>query len=348
VFFKRAPKTAVVGLELDPSHLAAAEVHVNGDLAVTRGAVAHLRPGILRDGEVTDPAALTEALAELFAGTELPTRVRLGLANQRIVVRTLDLPPLDDEKALAAAVELQAPDHIPMPMEEAVVDFQSLGQVSTPQGPRTRVVVVAVRRELVERVVAAAKEAGLRVEGIDLSAFAMIRALPAAEEGALAYVSLAGMTNVAVANASGCQFTRSSPGGLDRLVTTLAEQRSLTCEHARQWLVHVGLLADVADVEGDRELVAAVRALLEDGVDTLAGTLRNSLDYYRTQQSAERVSGAVLTGPAVAIPGFAERLGDALGLPLVPAVVRTADGAEPPADLERLSIAAGLAVETRP
>src|SRR6476620_8879544 len=124
---KTANADVAVGLDLDPSHIAAAEVRVNGSISVTRGAVAALRPGVMRDGEVSDPAALGEALRAFFAEHDLPKRVRLGVANQRIVVRTLDLPPIDDEKGLAAAVRLQAPDHIPMPMDEAILDFQSLG-----------------------------------------------------------------------------------------------------------------------------------------------------------------------------------------------------------------------------
>src|SRR5438045_2732424 len=108
---------SVVGLDLDPSHVAAAEVHVNGSISVTRGAVAALRPGVLRDGEVADAAALTEAVKALWAEHKLPDRVRLGIANQRIVVRTLDLPPLSDPKAIASAVKVEAPDHIPMPMD---------------------------------------------------------------------------------------------------------------------------------------------------------------------------------------------------------------------------------------
>ena len=40
---KRANSRRVVGLDLDPSHIAAAEVHVNGSITVTRGAVAALR-----------------------------------------------------------------------------------------------------------------------------------------------------------------------------------------------------------------------------------------------------------------------------------------------------------------
>ncbi|MGH2944871.1 MAG: pilus assembly protein PilM [Solirubrobacteraceae bacterium] len=344
MFKKRSSKNAaVVGLELDPGHIAAAEVSVNGAVSLTRGAVAPLRPGILRDGEVADAPALAEALKGLFAEHGLSTRVRLGIANQRIVVRTLDLPPLPDEKALAAAVKVQAPDHIPMPMDEAVLDWQSLGCVDTPQGPRTRVVVVAVRREMIDRLVGAAKEAGLTLEGIDLSAFGMVRALAAPEtSGAVLYVSVAGLTNVAVADESGCLFTRAAAGGLDAMVHTLAERRGLTLEHARQWMQHVGLHAPLEGVDGDADLVAAARAVLEEGVHQLADTVRNSLNFYRMQESAEHVEQGVLTGPAVAIPGFVESLSDQLRLPLRPAVVGSADDS---ADLGRLTVAAGLAVE---
>ena len=91
-----------------------------------------------------------------------------------------------------------------MPMDEAVIDWQSLGTVQTASGqPRTRVVVVAVRREMVDRLVAASREAGLKLEGIDLSAFGMVRALAGGRkaDGAVLYVSVGGLTNVAVANA---------------------------------------------------------------------------------------------------------------------------------------------------
>jgi type IV pilus assembly protein PilM len=340
---KRASKTSVVGLELDPGHVAAAEVHSNGAITLTRGAVAPLRPGVMRDGEVSDPAGLTEALKTLFAEHELPTRVRLGIANQRIVVRTFDLPVMDDAAAIAAAIHSRAPDHIPMPMNEAILDFQTLGTVDTSVGPKLRVVVVAVRREMIERIVGACHAAGLDVEGIDLSAFGMVRALGKRDESdAVVYLNLAGLVNVAVANGSGCLFTRAAAGGVDAMVQTLVERRGLTVEHARQWIGHVGLLAPLESVEGDPDVIAATRTVLEEGVHQLADTVRNSLNFYRTQESSEAVARGVLTGPGVDVPGLAERLAELLRLPIEPAVVGTKDDA--PADLGRLTVAAGLAV----
>src|SRR5205807_211388 len=117
------------------------------------------------------------ALRSLFDDHKLPKRVRLGVANQRIVMRTLDLPPLADPKQIAAAVRFQAQDQIPMPLDQAVLEHQVLGTVETPDGPRTRVMLVAARRDMIDKLLQAATSAGLRPQGIDLSAFAMIRAL---------------------------------------------------------------------------------------------------------------------------------------------------------------------------
>jgi type IV pilus assembly protein PilM len=342
---KRSSHTSVVGLELDPGHLAAAEVSVNGSITLTRGAVAELRPGVMRDGEVVDPILLAESLKALFAEHDLPKRVRLGIAHQRIVVRSLDLPLVtEDPKALAAAVRAAAPDHIPMPMEEAVMDFQSLGTVETPTGPKSRVVVVAVRREMVERAAAAVQGAGLELEGIDLSAFGIVRALAPDSEDAVLYVSAGGLLNVAVANADGCLFTRAAVGGVDAIARTLADRRGLTLEHARQWMTHVGLTVPLDELDGDPDLVASARTALDEGVHQLADSVRNTLNFYRTQENSETVERGIVTGAALTIPGLVERLADHLRMPLEARVVNAVEGA----DAGRLTAAAGLAVAARP
>ena len=341
MFRRQKTPAAVVGLELDPSHIAAAVASANGSVSLTRGAVSELPPGILRDGDTADPMELATELRKLFSEHELPTRVRLGIANQRIVARTLELPVMPSAEALEAQVRSVAPDHIPMPIDEAVLDFHALGEVETAAGPRTRVVVVAVRREMVERLHAACDAAGLQVEGIDLAAFGMLRALPR-PTGATLYVAVGGLVNVAVANESGCLFTRTAAGGLEAIASSLADRAGLTLEHAQQWLRHVGLLADLDDVEGETHVVEATREALEEGVRELADTVRNSLNFYRTQDSAEPVNRGIVTGPALTIPGFVAALSEQLKLPLEPAVVAAEDA---DADAARLTVAAGLAVD---
>jgi type IV pilus assembly protein PilM len=140
------------------------------------------------------------------------------------------------------------------------------------------------------------------VAGIDLSAFALVRSLydkALDEEVGLLYINVAGLTNVAVTSGHQCLLTRAATGGLDRVVQTLADLRGLTTEHAQQWLSHVGLETPLEEVEGDPDIVAGARRVLEDGVRDLADTVRNSLNFYRMQQNAVTVERGVLTGPSV-------------------------------------------------
>src|SRR5579884_1389761 len=184
-----ASKT-VVGLDIEPGYVAAVQATPDR-VAVERAAFAPLAPGVVRDGEVVDVDTLAGVLRGMFSEHKLSKRVRLGVANQRIVMRTIDLPPLSDAKQIASAVQFQAQEHIPMPLDQAVLEHQVLGTVETPEGPRTRVVLVAARRDMIDRLFEAANRAGLRAQGIDLSAFAMIRALHRGDvSGASVYVNV--------------------------------------------------------------------------------------------------------------------------------------------------------------
>jgi type IV pilus assembly protein PilM len=340
---------SVVGLDIEPGFISAVETR-GGRVAVERAASASLLPGVMRDGEVTDVESLAASLQNMFAEHKLGRRVRIGVANQRIVMRTLDLPPLIKPKEIASAVRFQAQEQIPMPLDQAVLEHQSLGLVETPDGPRTRVVLVAARRDMIDRLMEATTRAGLRPQGIDLSAFAMIRALHRPGiTGDRLYISVGGMTNLAIANGTTCVFTRVVPYGLESVAGELAERRGLTLEHAHGWLKHVGLLAPMDEVEGEREITQEARNVLVDGVRRIADDVRNSLDFHAMQASATGVENAVLTGPAVAISGFPEQLGKEIGVTLDPGVVAEAHpGAFSGVDGGRLVIAAGLAVEEAP
>jgi type IV pilus assembly protein PilM len=336
----------VVGLDIEPGYVAAVEAR-SGRLAVERAATQSLASGVVREGEVVDIDTLADVLRELFRANKLGKRVRLGVANQRIAMRTLDLPPMTDAKEIASAVRFQAQDHIPMPLDQAVLEHQSLGIVETGEGRRTRVVLVAARREMVESLVAAARRAGLRPDGIDLSAFAMIRALHRPEYGGgVLYISVGGMTNLAVAVGPTCVFTRVVPHGTESMASELAERRGLTLEHAHGWLKHVGLLVPMDDVDGDSAIVVEARNVLSEGVSRIADEVRNSLDFHRMQDGGTAVERTIFTGPAVAIPGFSDQLGEEIGMPLeVGLVAEARPGAFAGVDAGRLSVATGLAVE---
>ena len=92
------------------------------------------------------------------------------MANQQIVVRVVELPRIEDEKQRDAAVRFQAAEAIAMPLDEAVLDHQVAGYTEGPTAPRAcRSCVVAARRSMIDALLEAAKQAGLKPEGVDLT-----------------------------------------------------------------------------------------------------------------------------------------------------------------------------------
>jgi type IV pilus assembly protein PilM len=356
----KKPKS-VVGLELATDSVAATEVRNSGEL--TRTAVATMPDGAFREGEVTDPDAVAATLRTLFAENKLSKRVRLGVANQRVVVRTLSLPAMEDPEELASAVRYQAQELLPMPLEQAVLDHQVIGGKAASDGSPALIdlILVAARREMIDAALRPLRKAGLQPVGIDLSAFGLIRALGGAvaseneqpgedldapSEGKPVLIcDLGDPTNLAVSRRRSCLFTRVAPVGIGSIADRLGSSAGLSREHARMWMDHVGLTDHVAQIEGDPVVVAATREALVEGADALAAELRLSLDFYAAQAGAEPVERVVLAGAGTAIDGFVAAISSDIGIPFevgVPPALRGYD----PAAAARLTLSYGLALDS--
>jgi type IV pilus assembly protein PilM len=353
--------STLVGLDIQPGYVSAVQARINGSILVQRAAGMPLPPDTVREGEVIDGGTLADTLRELFADSRLDKRVRVGVANQRTVLRTLELPPITDRKELATAVRFQAEDQVPMPLDNAVLDFHPLGLIDTPAGPRQSVIVVAAQRDMVERLLSAVRAAGLRPEGIDLSAFALIRSLHRPDEehaGRVLYLNVGGLTNMAIAEGTVCRFTRVVSGGLESMATEVAERHGIKLQEARDLLAAVDLEETTApgvSPDGDRSAApdeqakVDVRPVLVSGLREIAGEVRNSLDFHRSQDGGGEVSSIVVSGPALQIRGFSRALQSELRVPLTPQTVGLVDdNSAGSVSAERLAVATGLAVEELP
>jgi type IV pilus assembly protein PilM len=343
---------SVVGLDIETGSIAATEVSANGSRAVSRTAIAPLRPGIVNEGEVLDTEALSQELRALFAQHKLGNAVRLGIANQRVVVRTIQLPLIEDEEEIDTAVRFRAQEQIPMPLEQAVLDHRVVSRGTGPEGERQmEVIAVAARRDMIATLLEALRKAGLRPVGIDLSAFGMIRALDVApalpadgEEGQVQtttlFCSLGDITNLAVARGGECLFTRVSPFGMESVAARVAEREGMAMEDARDLLLDVGLEEPMEAFEGDKTAMAT-----REAASKLVDELRLSLDFYSAQEGVPPIEHIVLCGPGSSVPGLPERIQVGLGLgieAMTPSALRGLDRE----DAARLTVSYGLAIGT--
>lgn len=308
---------AVTGLSLEGGSAALVQL---GDGGIAASAVRPLSPGLFHEGEVADPHGLAAALKDAFGEAGASKRVRVGIANQRVVVRTLRLPLIEDAKHMEAAIRFQAQEQIPMPLDQAVLQHQVIAAIPPNEGsgPQVDIVVVAARRDMVMSFLEPLRRAGLEPAGVDLSAFAMIRALAAdaAAEEAVLLCSVGDVLGLAVAQGRSCLFTRVSGTGIEAIAARLASERGLSPEHAEQWLLYVGLERPVEEIEGDPEMVGATRRALERGTSALVDELRMSLDYYQALENAVPATSVVLCGVGSAIPGIAAAIEAQVDLPI--------------------------------
>jgi type IV pilus assembly protein PilM len=349
----------VVGLKIGASQIAAARVANGSEHELVQLARAELAPGIVVGGELRDPEALTQALKDFFSKHKLPKRgVRLGIANNRIGVRTFEIAGIADPKQLANAIRFRAQEALPIPIEEAVLDWQILEERQAEDGTVTRrVLLVVAYRDLVDRYVAACRNAGITLVGIDLEAFAMLRALAPerdedASEAALVAVSIGHeRSTFAVSDGRVCEFTRVLDWGGSALDVAIARALDLAPSEAEAVKRAVSLAREEAEPaeEVDADQVARAKAVIRTQVQSFARELVSSLQFYQAQPGSLGIGEIVVTGGTAHLPGLAEELQRLIGVsvrvgdPL--ARVKLPKKLEQPAQVGSLAVAIGLGIE---
>jgi type IV pilus assembly protein PilM len=307
----------VIGLDVGTNAVRVAEIELAPTPILRVFGQVALPPDAMREGEIVDPGAVSAAIERLWR--ELGLRkgeVRVGLASPRVIVRPVELPAMPEDD-LGGALRFQAQELIPIPIEEAVFDFQVLESFPPVEGSEgmgtSRVLLAAAHRETVERVVDAVRGAGLRVGAVDVVPLALVRALAGygepAEPGAEAIVSFGGGTTVVVVHEAGLpRFVRILGVGGRLLTDVVARDLDLPLDTAES----VKRQGDLAPGDFAARSTAAMERPLLD----LLEEIRGSIDYYRTQPGSVPLRRVLVTGGGSRLGGLPERLSRVLGVPV--------------------------------
>ncbi len=311
-----------VGLDIGTSGVRAAELNLSKRPAVLErfGQVA-LPPGAARDGEIIDPDTVARALKQLWSSAKFSTkRVVLGVANQRVIVRQVDLPWLPPSE-MRKSLPFQVQDFIPIPVEQAILDFHPLEEFVDDNGGRMlRMLLVAADRDMVSNSLVAVQKAGLTPVMVDLTPFAILRSLTpvearGVESEADAYVNVgASITNIVVHQGGVPRFVRILVMGGNDVTDAVAERLGVPGEQAEAVKAQMGMLAP-----GSRDDGHPASRVIEQAGSQWIEEVRGSLDYYLAQPGAARLRRVVLTGGGSQLQGLASRLAIATRLPVEPA-----------------------------
>lgn len=356
---RRGKGKKVVGLKIGASQLAAARITNGAGAELLQVAREPLTPGIVVGGELRDPDALALALRAFFAKHKLPKRgVRLGIANNRIGVRTFEVAGIDDEKQLDNAIRFRAQEALPIPIDEAVLDYHVLGETTTDEGERARrILLVVAYREQIDRYIDACKKAGIALVGIDLEAFALLRALQAPREGvgedagaALVAVAIGHeRSTFAVSDGRVCEFTRVLEWGGAALNVALARTLDAAPSEVEGIKRSLSLLDDAVPQSLTPEQAAKARDALRRAIQAFARELVSSLQFYQNQPGSLGIGEIVLTGGTTHLPGLARELEQLIGVhvrvgdPL--ARIKVSRKLAEPEQVGSLAVAIGLGID---
>lgn len=320
-------KQAVIGLDIGATHVRAAEVDRSGRGAPTLlryGQVA-LPLGAVRDGEVAEPETVASALRQLWTQAKFGSReVVLGIGNQRVLVRELDMPAMPMDQ-LRASLPFQVQDLLPVAVEDALLDYYPTAAFDGPNGPSVSGLLVAATKDTVQANTIAAETAGLRPVMVDLSAFALTRVQVTGEllGRTVALVDIGARITTVVIVAQGVpKFIRMLPSGGQDATDAVTSTMSVSVSDAEQIKREVGVGFAVApEMATTAEAIRTVTSALIDSI-------RNTLVYYASNHPGAAADSVVLSGGGSMLPGLgqflasAARLPVSLGLPL--AGLRTA------------------------
>ena len=304
-----------VGLDIGTNYIRAAQIKQSGagNALTAYGSVA-MPFGAVVEGEIVDPEAVSGALKELWKRMGIRNKdVSIGVSNQKVVVRLIDLPYMERDE-LEGAIQYQAQDYIPIPIEEAIIDFQIIGDYMTPADEHMmEVLLVAAQKDMIASAVSAVEGAGLKLAQVDVTAFALVRSLLGDSTGwladeaetpgeALSVVHISsGLTNIAVVERGIPRFTRVSSLAGNQFTQAIANVLNLTFDEAESLKIRAGLpsidAAQQPEAGEDAQLLQTAQDALEREANKFIAEVRRSLDYYLTQATqAGTIRRIYLTG----------------------------------------------------
>jgi type IV pilus assembly protein PilM len=296
-----------IGLDIGSTAVRAAELTEGTSPAVVRAAQVPLQPGAVENGEVKEADAVAEGLRELWTrGGFKSRRVYMGVGNQRVVVREIALPSMP-EKELRQSLGFQVQEFIPMPVEEAVLDFHVIEETEIDGRQMLRLLLVAAQKAMVDTLVASATAAKLEPLGLDLVPFALVRAvgkvsagMDLEERGGEAIVDVgAHVTNIVVHSAGETRFVRILPSGGRDVTNAIARTLSID-EEAAERLKRGEAVEDAGDTIEKAMEVSLQRAT------QFVDEIRSSLEFYTAQTQGARIDRLLISGGGSKLQGLLE------------------------------------------
>ncbi len=319
-------RTKGIGIEIAPERINIAQLRKQGQgFKLTMLSSKEVPEGVFQEGKIIDAPALAELIKEAIAESKIKVQnVATAVSGREAVVRVIPVPAeLDDKELREMVLDHEAGLYLPFPREEADVDYQKLGFFTDEDGiEKVQVLLVATRKEVTDTYIETFREAGLKIDVLEISSFSLIRTIReqlrqfGPQEAAVLVDIEFDSTEIAIIVDGVPQFSRTVPIGTYQLQSSL--NRAMNLPTSRNTEILQGMTIPNTPVDNVRTgatginpgMAALVRVLGE-----LADELRRSIDFYLNQSENLEVAQLLLAGPGGGIGQLDEFFTQRLSLP---------------------------------
>ncbi len=326
-FFSKKQKG--IGIELTPERVNVARLKKKGQgFQLTTLASAEVPEGLYQEGQILDSAGMAEIIQSVLAESKLKIKYAATAipGGRDTVTRIIPVPAeLDDRELREMVLNQEAGLYLPFPREEADVDYQKLGFFVDEDGiEKVQVLLVATRKEVTDAYINTFQQAGINIDILEISSFALIRTLreqlrPFTSQEAVAIVDIEfESTEISIVVEGVPQFSRTVPIGTYQIQTALSRAMNLPPNRNTELLQ--GMTVPVTPMDsmstnpklgGTNPGTAAMLRVLGE----LADELRRSIDFYLNQGENLEVAQLLLAGPGASIGQLDEFFSQRLSLP---------------------------------
>jgi type IV pilus assembly protein PilM len=241
--------------------------------------------------------------------------VNYAVPAQSVFSRFVKLPALEAEK-IDKIISFEAQQNVPFPIDQVVWDYQLVGGG---MGEQIQVVIVAIKRDLLDEINDAVEETGLRTSIVGVASMGLYNAFCynyTGLSGCSLLVDIGARTTNVLFIEPGRIFSRSLPIGGSAITAAIAREFGESFAEAearrkRDGFVALGGAAEPADPN-----VGRVSKIVRSTMTRLHAELMRSITHYRAQQQGNSPSRIFLCGGGAGIPNMCEFFHEKFELPI--------------------------------
>ncbi|OGD83209.1 hypothetical protein A2165_04235 [Candidatus Curtissbacteria bacterium RBG_13_40_7] len=289
------------GLDIGRSFVKVTKVKVSGAKKLLEAAFSIQTPagGIMSESSL-DHKKVAECIKSCVDQAKINAdKCVISLIESQVVSRLIQLPNLTD-KELAAAINWEAEQYIPLPIKDVNLQFKV---ISRPQDSteKMEVLLVAAPKRVINKYLSIVKNAGLAVEALETESSALTRALTRPSDPITVIVSMGAVsTELVIAKESNVLFTRSIATGGINLTKAIMNEFNLPQDQAEEYKQTYGILED--------KLSGKVASVLKPILDILISEILKAVEFSRNHVKESGITRIVICGGGAFLPGLSQFL----------------------------------------